>query len=138
MSALYGPYKQKLLDSSAPDLTTVDVKLVAVDSADYTIDLTNHDFLDDIAGGGRVATSGNLAGKSITGGVFDANDLSPAFTTVTGDIFEYIVVVNYTPGADSGRHLICVFDSGTGLPATPNGGDMNVAFDNGANKIFKI
>lgn len=137
MSALYGPYKQKLLDSSAPDLTATNIKLVAVDSADYTIDLTNHDFLDDVPAGGRVATSGNLAGKSITGGVFDASDLSPAFTAATGDPFEYIVV-EQDSGAAATSVLICIFDSGTGLPATPNGGDMNVAFDNGTNKIFKV
>jgi len=28
--------------------------------------------------------------------------------------------------------------TGAGLPVTPNGGNINVAFDNGANKIFKL
>ena len=28
--------------------------------------------------------------------------------------------------------------TGAGLPVTPNGGDITVAFDNGANKIFKL
>jgi hypothetical protein len=26
----------------------------------------------------------------------------------------------------------------TGLPVTPNGGDINLVFDNGANKIFAL
>lgn len=138
MSALYGPYKEDLLDSTAPDLLTVAVKLVLVDSADYTINLTLHDFLDDIPALGRVATSGVLAAKTIAGGVFDAADLTPAFAAATGDPSEYIVVYNDTPATDATKNLICIFDTGTGLPVTPNGGDINVAFDNGANKIFKI
>lgn len=138
MSALFAPYKQHLLDSTAPDLLTNNIKLVLIDAADYIIDLTNHDFLADIPAAGRVATSGNLATKSITGGVFDAADMTPAFAAATGDPSEYIGVYNDTPATDATKDLICIFDTGTGLPVTPNGGDINVAFDNGANKIFKL
>jgi hypothetical protein len=137
MSAVYTPYKQKMLDSSAPDLTTVNVKIVLVDGADYTIDLTNHDFLDDVPSGGRVATSGNLASKTITGGVFDAADLAPAFTAATGDPSEYVVLY-HDSGSAATSTLLAIWDAGTGLPVTPNGGDINVTFDNGANKIFKL
>jgi len=34
--------------------------------------------------------------------------------------------------------LLAFLDSVTGLPVTPNGGDITVAWDNGANKIFKL
>ena len=36
---------------------------------------------------------------------------------------------------DSGINFI---DTATGLPITPNGGDIIVTWDNGANKIFKL
>jgi hypothetical protein len=29
-------------------------------------------------------------------------------------------------------------DAATGLPLTPNGGDVTIQWDNGANKIFKL
>lgn len=34
--------------------------------------------------------------------------------------------------------LIAFIDTATGLPVTPNGGDITVAWDSGANKIFKL
>lgn len=137
MSSLYTPYKQKMLDSSAPDLTATNIKLGLIDGADYTIDLTNHDFWDDVPAAAKVASSGNLAGKSIAAGVFDATDLTPAFAAVTGDPSEYIIGYRDTAVAGTSE-LLWINDSATGLPVTPNGGDINVAFDNGANKIFKL
>lgn len=34
--------------------------------------------------------------------------------------------------------LIAYIDTATGLPVTPNGGDITIAWDSGANKIFKL
>lgn len=67
-------YAQKLLDSSAPDLSSVNLKIAALD-ATHTYSAA-HDFLDDITGGSTVATTGNLGTKTITGGVFDAANIS--------------------------------------------------------------
>lgn len=135
MAGIYAPYKEDCLDSSAPDMTSVSVKWVAVDAADYTVDLTNHDFYSDIPAGAVIQKGAALSGKSITGGVFDASDQSPAFTAATGDPFEYLVLINDTPGTDATKNLICIADIST---ATPNGGDINVAHDNGASKIYKL
>jgi hypothetical protein len=38
----------------------------------------------------------------------------------------------------SSSPLICIFDTATNLPVTPNGGDITIQFDNGTNKIFKL
>lgn len=137
MSGIYSPYKEACLDSSAPNVLTSDMHLFLIDGADYTIDLTLHDFLDDVPVAARVAESGNLTGKSITGGVFDAADMAPAFSTVTGDPCEYVLLVQAT-GVDATSRLICIWTAGTGLPVSPNGGDINVTFDNGASKIYKL
>jgi len=40
-------------------------------------------------------------------------------------------------GAESAL-LLLLIDTATGLPCTPNGGDITLSFDNGANKIFKL
>lgn len=121
-NALYPKYKEALLQSGV-NLSSGNVKAVLVDLADYTYNAA-HDFLDDIPIAGRVATSGNLASKTFTNGVFDSAD--PVFTAVTGDISEAIVLYVDT-GTASTSPLIAFYDAGvTGLPVTPNGGDINI------------
>jgi hypothetical protein len=118
------------------DLDSDDIRVILIDAADYTVNLSTHDNLDDVAAGARVATSGALGGKSVTAGVFDANDFT--FSAVTGDVSEALILYQHT-GTESTSRLICYIDTGvTGLPVTPNGGDINVAWDSGANKIFKF
>lgn len=111
------------------------IKAVLVDTADYTVDLATHDNLDDIPAIARVATSPAFASKTVTAGVADAGDIT--FSAVTGDVCEALVIYQDT-GVESTSRLIAYIDSATGLPVTPNGGDINVAWDNGANKIFKL
>jgi len=133
-SALYAKAKKAFLDKDI-DLLDDDIKVVLVDSADYTLDLAAHDFLDDIPAGARVGTSGNLASKSTTGGVFDAADIT--ITSVTGDQFEYIVIYRDSGNAATSQ-LICCIDTATGIPCTPNGGDITITWDDGASKIFAL
>jgi hypothetical protein len=133
-SALFAKAKKAFLDKDI-DMLDDNIKAVLVDSADYTLDLAAHDFLDDIPAGARVATSGNLANKTTTGGVFDADDIT--ITGVTGDQFEYVILYRDS-GAAATSQLICCFDTATGLPCTPNGGDITLTWDSGANKIFAL
>jgi len=112
------------------------IKLVCVDHADITPLPATHDFLDDITGAGRVATSGAFASKTFTAGVFDAADVT--LTTVTGDPFESIVIYDDTPATEATKDLIAFIDTATGLPCTPNGGNINIVWDSGANRIFKL
>lgn len=126
-NAIYPKYKEALLggDSNIA-LDTGNVKAVLVDLADYTYS-SAHDFLDDIPAGARVATSGNMGTKTITNGVFDCADF--AFSSVTGDESEAIIFYIDT-GSESTSRLVAFFDTGvTGLPATPNGGDINIAIN---------
>ena len=112
-----------------------DIRLIFIDEADDTIDLAADDNLDDRASGARVATSGSLASKTTTAGVADAADVT--VNTVTGDVFESIDVYEHT-GTESTSSMIANIDTATGLPCTPNGGNITVSWDNGANKIFKL
>ena len=112
-----------------------DIKVILVDTADYTVDLATHDNLDDVPSAARVATSGALTGRTVTGGVADAADVT--FSSVTGDQSEALIIYKDT-GTESTSRLIAYIDSATGLPVTPNGGDISVVFDNGSNRIFKL
>jgi hypothetical protein len=120
------------------DWVADDIRLILIDSADYTVNFTTDDFLNDIPGAARVAvTAASIAGKSAAAGVADATDTT--FTAVTGDQSEALVLYRHT-GTESTSQLIAYIDSAsaTGLPITPNGGNITVAWDNGANKIFKL
>ena len=133
-NSLYTKAKQGLIDGSI-DLDTDDIRVVLVDGADYTPDLATHDNLDDIPAGARVAVSGALQNKSVTDGVFDADDIILA--AVTGDQFEYIVLFKDT-GVEGTSRLILLIDTATGLPCTPNGSDITIQFSSGADKIFRL
>jgi hypothetical protein len=106
-----------------------------VDTADYSVDLAAHDFLDDIAAGAREETSGNMTLiDAAVDGVLDANDV--ALVGTTGDQCEGILLYRFvTNDADSLPYIW--WDSVTGMPVTL-GGDVTIAWDNGANKIAKI
>jgi hypothetical protein len=133
-NALYAKAKKAFLDADI-DLLADNIKVCLIDAADYTVDLTNHDFLDDVAGAAIVATSGNLAGKSTTGGVFDADDVT--FTAVTGDPCEALIIYKDS-GAAATSNLIAYIDTATGLPVTPAGTDIPVVWSSGASKIFAL
>lgn len=116
------------------DWVADDIRAILVDAADYTVNLTTHDFLNDIPAGARVATVA-LTGKSASAGVADADDLT--FTSVTGDVSEALVLYKHT-GTESTSQLISYIDTATGLPATPNGNNIVVTWDGGVNKIFRL
>jgi hypothetical protein len=121
-NALYPLFKQALLNKEH-DLNTDDIRAALIDSADYSYN-TAHNFYDD-AVAGQVALSGALGSPTIALGVFDTGDFT--WTAVTGDQSEAIILLNYTGGANSARGLIAFYDTGiTGMPVTPNGGDINV------------
>lgn len=112
-----------------------DIKAVLVDTGAYTVDLVNHQFLSDVPGGARIATSPNLTTKTTTAGVADCDDIVVAL--VTGPTVEAIVFYKDTGVAGTSR-LIGYVDVGLGLPFTPNGANVTVTIDNGANKLFKL
>jgi len=131
-NALYAKGKEGLLDGSI-NLETDTIKAVLVDSADYTANLSTHDNLDDVASGGRVGTAQTLGSKTFTNGVFDAADIT--FPSVTGDVCELLLIYKDT-GVESTSRLIALFDTVTGLPVTPNGGNIVVTWN--ASGIFSL
>ncbi len=135
-SAWYPLFKEAILTgASNSNPSSGNVKAVLVDAAAYTYSAT-HQYLSDVPSGARVATSGTLANKTFTNGVFDADDIT--FTAVTGDQSEAIVIYIDTGTASTSRLMLYIDTASSGLPVTPNGGNINVSFDNGANKIAAL
>ncbi len=133
-NALYDKGRENFLGGDI-DWDANNIKLVFIDEADDTIDLAADDALDDRAVGSRVATSGNFTTKTKVAGVANADPVT--VNTVSGDTFESFDIHKDT-GTESSSLLICNIDTATGLPLTPNGGNITVTWDSGANKIFKL
>jgi len=136
MSGLYDSARESFLLGDL-EWDAFDTRVILMDDADHTTNLATDDFLDDIAAGARVAVSGAMSGKTTTDGTADASDDSPTFSAVSGDVSEELVIYYHT-GVDGTSSLIVNIDSATGLPVTPNGGDITVQWDNGADKIFTL
>lgn len=134
-NALYDLGRQAFLDADI-DWSADNIKVTLVRG--YTPNTATHQFLSSVtgAGGTLVATSGNFASKTSTGGVADAADVT--FTTVaSGAACQHLVIYKDT-GSAATSPLIALIDTATGLPITPNGGDITVQWDNGSNRIFKL
>ena len=117
------------------------IKVALIDSAEYIVDLTNHEFLNPAVGNppsastGYEEVSGNLTLiDAATDGVCDANDIT--FIATAGDQCEGVLVFKDT-GAPTTSPLLLWWDTASGLPVTL-GGDVTVSWDNGANKICRI
>ena len=132
-NALYGIGRNKFATGDI-DWVNDTIKLYLIDTADYTVSIDVDDFADDVPTAAKVSTA-TMAGKSAALGVTDADDT--VFSAVTGDPSEALVIWKDT-GTQSTSPLLAYIDSATGLPVTPNGGDITVQWDNGANKIFKL
>jgi len=133
-NALYDLGRESFLKGTL-DYDTSNIKLHLIDAADYVVNLVTDQFEDIIAAAAEVATSANFASKTTTLGVADAADI--VLSTVTGDPSEALAIFEDT-GTPATSQLIAYIDTATGLPVTPNGGDITVQWDAGANRIFKL
>lgn len=133
-NTLYDYARQRFLESQINWMSDT-IKVILVDTGSYTPNTASHQYLSDVSGSARIAGPVTLTSKATTGGAADAADCT--FTAVSGASIEAIVIYKDT-GTESTSPLIAYIDTATGLPITPNGGDIIVTWDNGTNKIFKV
>lgn len=139
-NAIYPKYKQKVLDpgtlgttsGTAVDLADDTIKIALVDTGTYTYS-TTHEFYSSVSAS-AIGTPQTLATKTVTDGVFDAADVT--FSSVTGNSVEALVIYKDT-GTTTTSSLIAYVDVvASGLPVTPNGGNITVTFN--ASGIFAL
>jgi hypothetical protein len=133
-NTLYDFARQRFLEAQINWMTDT-IKVILVDTGAYTPQTSVHQYLSDISGSARIAGPVTLTAKATTGGAADGADVT--FTSVSGPTIEAIVIYRDT-GTEATSPLIAYIDTATGLPITPNGGDIIVTWDNGTNKIFKV
>lgn len=133
-NTLFDAARQRFLEAQLNWMTDT-IKVLLVDTGAYTPQTAVHQYLSDIPTSARIAGPVTLTSKTTTGGAADAADIT--FTSVSGPSIEAIVIYVDTQ-TESTSPLIAFIDTATGLPITPNGGDIIVTWDNGVNKIFKV
>jgi hypothetical protein len=95
-------------------------------------------FLSDVTSAVWRARGTYLVNKTTASGIADADDTIVAAVGSAGSATaHYIILVNET-GASQTSLVGAVIDTATGLPFLPNGGDISVVWDAGANRIFKL
>lgn len=128
MSAVYPKAKEAMLSGLA-DLSGGTVRAALVDAGTVVYNAA-HQFFSDISAG-VVGTPVALTGKSITNGVFDADDV--VFATVTGATVEAVVLYLWTGTAGTSRLLFWIDTA-----VTPDGTNVTVAWPNDTTRIFRI
>lgn len=120
-NAMYPKGKEGLLNADI-DLLVDTIKVVLIDTGTVSYN-SAHDYYNDISAG-AVGTPVALGSKTTTNGVFDSAD--PTMTGVSGSTAEALVIYKDT-GSAATSALIAWYDTGvTGLPLTPNGGDVTI------------
>ena len=136
-NAIYPLYKQSLLAGDAnADLdnntTTDGVYVALIDTGTYTYSAA-HQFYSNLSG--IVGTPQRITAPTVTNGVLDGGDVT--FPAVSGATAEALVIYRQNAGANTTWRLVAFIDTGvTGLPVTPNGGDISITFN--ASGIFAL
>lgn len=133
-SAVYDKFRENCLTKTGPSYSTGSIKVVAI-STKYTFSAA-HQFLSSILSTQAVKKSTSaLASKTVTNGVANAANFTLA--SVSGVTVKAIALYRDT-GSSATSDLICYIDTATGLPFTPAGTNVTIAWSTGANKIFKL
>lgn len=131
-NAIYPKYKEAILQSAAnSSLAAGTVKVAMVDTGTYTYS-QSHEFLSSLSG--VVGTAQTLTTKTLTNGVFDADDVT--FSSISGASIEAMVIYIDTGSAGTSRLVAYIDTSVSGLPVTPNGGNITVTWN--ASGIFAL
>ena len=125
-NALYPKWKEQLLQfTTNNNLSAGTVKVALVDTGVYTYNAADQFYSSVTAA--AVGTPQTLGTKTFTNGVFDAADVT--FTAVTGASVEALVIYIDTGTAATSPLVAYIDTSVTGLPVTPNGGNIAITWN---------
>jgi hypothetical protein len=111
-------------------------KVCLVVTSVYSVSIDSHEFWSDVSSSSYTGiTPITLSSKTSTLGVLRAANVT--FSAVSGSAIGAIIIYKDT-GSSSTSPLVLYIDTATGLPITPNGGDIIVQWDSGPNGICKL
>lgn len=130
-NAVFPKWKEAVIQASANSSLAGTVKVALLDTGTYTYS-SAHDFYDDVTG--VVGTDQTIGSATFTNGTFDAADAT--FTAVSGASVEALLLYISTGTPSTSRLVLFLDTSQTGLPVTPNGGNITITWN--ASGIFTI
>lgn len=139
-NAEYDPFNEGILDGTI-NLSTGVIKVALVRSYTYS---AAHKFVSDVTGAGGVlnGTSAALTTKTVSGGVFDADDTSISATASATNhgllLFQSSAAAGGADVAATAQRVIAYYDTGTGLPIQPGTGTVAVTWPASNPKILKV
>lgn len=138
-NAYFTPAAEGFIDGSI-DLDTAVIKAAFVRG--YTFSAA-HKFVSEVVATGTLnGTSAALTTKTVTGGVFDADDTTVTTTASAVNhgilLFQSSAVTGGADVANTLQRLIAYYDTGTGLPIQPGTGSTPITWDATTNKILKV
>lgn len=135
-NAVYPEYKQSLLAGDANTTLTgsgsTGLWVALIDTGTYTYSAA-HQFYSDLSG--VIGTDVEVTTVTTANGTVDGDNVT--FTAVSGATVEAFVLYRKNAGANTTWRLVAYIDTGvTGLPVTPNGGDIGISWN--ASGIFTL
>jgi hypothetical protein len=132
-NALYQKWKEQLLQFTANNnLSAGTVKVALIDTGVYTYNAADQFY--SAASAAAVGTPQTIGSKTFTNGVFDGADVT--YTSVTGSTVEALILYIDTGSAATSPLVAYIDTSVTGLPVTPNGGNIDIIWN--ASGIFAL
>lgn len=128
-NAVFPKYKQSLLSGDANTALTgsgaTGLFAALIDTGTYTYSAA-HQFYSSLSG--VVGTDQEIANVTLVNGLIDGDNL--VYPAVAGATAEAIALYRKNAGANTTWRLVAYQDTGvTGLPVTPNTGDINITWD---------
>jgi hypothetical protein len=136
-NAVYPTAKASLLGQNPSidvDTDTIRAALVKITGAGAVSYSASHQYVNSVDAG-IVGTPQALASVTVASGKFTSNAVSYSAVSSAGNTLG-LILYKWT-GTNTNSALIAWYDTGTNIPATPNGGDISVTPD-GTNGWFTL
>jgi hypothetical protein len=134
-NALYQLGIQRYLTGGGDWLT--DSNQIAFVTSSYSPNTASDQYLGvAVSSGYIVAQSGNLGSAAASAGV--ANAANETVSSVSGSTFAYVLGYAFITSNALSPLLFKIDTVTSGLPCTPNGGNIVMQWDTGTNKIFAL
>ncbi len=131
-NSLFAKGREAFLEGSIAALS--DTLKLSLLTTTYTPNLSTDQFYGIAVPGGAITAAG-VTLTSVTGAAGTLSAANVTFTSVSGTASSYLCLYKDT-GVANTSPLIGLIDTATGLPVTPNGGNIVVAWSGG--QIFTL
>ena len=130
-NSMYAKGREAFLEGSIAALS--DTLKLSLLTTTYSPNLSTDQYYNIVPGG--AITAAGVALTSVTGSAGTLSAANVTFTSVSGSASAYLCLYKDT-GTASTSPLIGLIDTASGLPVTPNGGNIVVAWSSG--QVFTL